>query len=136
MMFLCGASLLYASPLALMKWLVMRFNGWIKRSSKTFTQHMLEFQSCIGLIDGIFIKICKPWYNLVFWSWFNEQKNMYYMNNMVINYCGFFIYLDLGYLCSFHNVNIMCGLSCTKIVANFLYTQMNTLSTCLVTQVF
>ncbi len=57
------------------------------------------------------------------------------MNSMVINHCGFFIYLDLRYLCSFHNVNIMCGLNCTKIVTNFLYIQMNILSTCLVTQV-
>jgi hypothetical protein len=59
---------------------------------------MFEFQSCIGPINGIFIQICKPWNNLTFHSWFNEQKNMYYMNNMVINHCELFIYLDLGYL--------------------------------------
>jgi hypothetical protein len=34
---------------------------------------------------------------------------MYFMNNMVVvDHHGLFIYLDVGYPCSFHDVTIMC----------------------------
>ncbi len=61
------------------------------------------------LIIGILIDIRKPWNNPIYRSWFNGWKKMYCMNNtMVIDHHGLFIYLDLKYPCSFHNVSIMC----------------------------
>jgi hypothetical protein len=40
--------------------------------------------------------------------WFNGWKKMYFMNNMVVVHHGLFIYLDVGYPCSFHDVTILC----------------------------
>jgi hypothetical protein len=115
MMLLCGigASLLYASPFALMKWLVMRFNGWIKRSRKALTNICLSSKVVLNSSMGFSLRFVNLETILLF-NLDSTSKKMYYMNNMVINHCGFFIYLDLGYLCSFHNVNIMCGLKLYK----------------------
>jgi hypothetical protein len=67
-----------------------------------------QFQGCIGFIDGTFIKIHKPWNNPTHQSWYNGQKKMYCMNNiMVVDHHGLFIYLDLGHPELFHDVNIL-----------------------------
>ncbi len=67
-----------------------------------------QFEGCIGFIDGTFVKIRMPWNNPTHWSWFNGWKKMYCMNNtMVVNHHGLFIYLDLGYLGLFHDMNIL-----------------------------
>jgi hypothetical protein len=75
----------------------------------TIGMQIPRFQGCIGFIDGTPIKIQKPWNNVAQGWWFNGQKKMYFMNNMVVvDHHGLFIYLDVGYPCSFHDVIIMC----------------------------
>ena len=44
----------------------------------------LHFSSCIKIIDGTIIKIQKPWNNPNHTRWFNGQKNLYCMKNMVM----------------------------------------------------
>ncbi len=39
--------------------------------------NLAEFQGYIGLIDGMFIKICKPWNDGVHKVLFNGQKKIY-----------------------------------------------------------
>ncbi len=82
---------------------------WLSQKEQViFVQHMFKFVCCIERINGILIKIHRPQNNLIHQSWFDEHKKMYYMNNIVaIDHCGLFIYLDLGYLGSFDNVNIL-----------------------------
>ncbi len=75
---------------------------------RVLAMQLPQFQGCIGFIDGIFIKIHKPWNNPTHRSWFNGQKKMYCMNNtMVVDHHGLFIYLDLGYVGSCHDVSIL-----------------------------
>jgi hypothetical protein len=70
--------------------------------------HLWEFPSCIDFIDGTLIEICKPWQNEAHHTWFNGQKKIYAMNNMVIvDYHGLFIYVDPSYSGSYHDVNIL-----------------------------
>jgi hypothetical protein len=70
--------------------------------------HLRELPRCIGFIDGTLIKICKPWQSEAHHTWFNEQKKIYAMNNMVIlDHQGLFIYINGGYLGSFHDVSIL-----------------------------
>ncbi len=67
-----------------------------------------KFQGCIGLINGSLIKIQKPWNNAAHGLWFNGQKKMCFMNSMVVvDHHGLFIYLEVGYQCSFHDVTIL-----------------------------
>jgi hypothetical protein len=68
----------------------------------------LEFQGCIGLINGTFIKIHKPWNDGAHKVWFNGRKKIYSMNNtVVVDHRGLFIYMDFGYPCSYHDVTIL-----------------------------
>jgi hypothetical protein len=67
--------------------------------------HLREILGNIGFIDGTLIEIRKPWYNETHGTWFNGQKKMYAMNNIVIlDHHGLFIYIDIGYLGSYHDV--------------------------------
>ena len=67
-----------------------------------------SFPSCIGIIDCTLVKIRRPWKNLEHGKSFNGCKKMYCMNNVVIvNHHGLFIYVDLGYPSSFHDVNCL-----------------------------
>jgi hypothetical protein len=68
---------------------------------------LLQFQGCIGFINGTFIKIHRPWNNPAHQSWFNGQKKIYCLNNtVVLNHQGLFIFLNLGFLRSYYNVTI------------------------------
>ncbi len=70
--------------------------------------HLQEFIDCVRFIDGTLIKIHKPWQNEAHCTWFNGQKNIYVMNNMVIvDHHGLFIYVDQGYPSSYHDVSIL-----------------------------
>jgi hypothetical protein len=54
------------------------------------------------------IKICKPWNDGTNKVWFNMQKKIYSMNNIVVvDHQGLFTYLDFGYLGSYHDVTIL-----------------------------
>ena len=39
---------------------------------------------CIGIVDGTFVKIRKPWNNLEHSKWFNGHKNMCCMHNTIV----------------------------------------------------
>jgi hypothetical protein len=57
----------------------------------------------------------KLWNNPSHHNWFKGRKNLYCMNNLVVvDHYGLFIYLDLGYLRSYHDVNIFCQLNIHK----------------------
>ena len=63
------------------------------------------FPGCIGIIDGMLVKIHRPWNNPDHGKWFNGCKKMYCMNNVVIvDNHGLFIYIDCRYLGLFHDV--------------------------------
>jgi hypothetical protein len=70
--------------------------------------HLCELPRCIRFIDGTLVEICKPWQNEVHCTWFNGWKKIYAMNNIVfLDHQGLFIYINGGYLGSFHDVNIL-----------------------------
>jgi hypothetical protein len=70
--------------------------------------NLAEFQGCIAFIDGMFIKICKPWNDGTNEVWFNRQKKIYSMNNtMVVDHRGLFTYMDFKYLGFHHDVTIL-----------------------------
>jgi hypothetical protein len=57
----------------------------------------------------------KLWNNPSHHNWFKGRKKMYCMNNIVVvDHYGLFIYLDLVYLRSYHDVNIFCQLNIHK----------------------
>lgn len=60
----------------------------------------LHFSSCIKIIDGTIVKIQKPWNNPNHARWFNGQKKLYCMKNMVV------VSQDLGFSISFHDLTI------------------------------
>ena len=67
-----------------------------------------DFLGCIGIIDGILIKIHRPWNNDQHAAWFNGRKKIYATNNIVVvDHHGLFIYIDMGYLGSFNDVNCL-----------------------------
>jgi len=71
----------------------------------TIGMQILEFQGCIAFIDGIFFKNLKTLDNVAHGLWFNGWKKMHFMNNIVVmDHHGLFIYLDVGYQDSFHDV--------------------------------
>ncbi len=47
---------------------------------------ILEFQGCIVLIDGTFIKIHKPSNNDTHKTQFNGHKKIYSMNNTIVDH--------------------------------------------------
>jgi hypothetical protein len=66
-----------------------------------------ELLKCLGFIDKTLIEIRKPWKDSKHWIWFNGHKKIYVMNNtMILDHHGLFIYIDLGYLGSCHDVSI------------------------------
>ena len=66
------------------------------------------FLGCIGIIDGTLIKIRRRWKNPEHGKWFNGRKKMYSMNNVVIvDHHDLFIYVNPGYLGSFHDVSCL-----------------------------
>jgi hypothetical protein len=66
-----------------------------------------ELPWCLGFIDETLVEIQKPW-NPKHRTWFNGHKKIYAMNNTVIlDHHGLFIYIDLNYLGSYHDVNIV-----------------------------
>ncbi len=67
---------------------------------------------CIRFIDGTLVETQKPWKNALHKSWFNGRKNTYSMNNtMICDHQGLFIYININYLGSYHDVNILQHLS-------------------------
>ena len=72
---------------------------------------ILSFLGCIGIIDGVLVKIRRPRKNPEHGKWFNGCKKMYCMNNVVIvDHHGLFIYVNPGYTGLFHNVNCLRAL--------------------------
>ena len=56
-----------------------------------------EFPGCIGIIDGTLVKIRRPWRNENHGRYFNGQKNMYCINNLVVvDHFGLVIYVKVG----------------------------------------
>ncbi len=67
-----------------------------------------ELPWCLGFIDETLVEIQKPWKDPKHQTWFNGHKKMYAMNNtMILDHHGLFIYIDLGYLGSYHDVSIV-----------------------------
>ncbi len=57
--------------------------------------NLVELQGCIGFIYGTLINIHKPWNDGAHKVWFNGQKNIYSMDNIVVvDHRGLFIYLN------------------------------------------
>jgi hypothetical protein len=72
----------------------------------TLGAHLKEIPRCIGFIGGILIQIYK--WNEAHYTWFNGWKKIYAMNNIIIlNHHGLFIYIDIGYPSSYHDVNVL-----------------------------
>jgi hypothetical protein len=86
----------------------MKFDGPQHKSELCEHMNLLEFQGCIGLINGTLVKIHKPWNDGAHKVWFNGHKNIYSMNNSVVaNHRSLFIYLDSKYPSSYHDVTIL-----------------------------
>jgi len=67
-----------------------------------------ESSRCLGFIDKTLVEIWKPWKGSKHLTWFNGRKKIYAMKNIVVlDHHGLFIYIDLGYGGSYHNVNIL-----------------------------
>ncbi len=67
-----------------------------------------ELSGCLGFIDETLVEIWKPWKGSKHLTWFNGHKKIYAMKNIVVlDHHGLFIYIDLGYGGSYHNVNIL-----------------------------
>ena len=66
------------------------------------------FPGCIGIIDGMLVKIRRSWKNPDHGKWFNGPKKMYCMNNVVIvDHHNLFIYIDSSYPGSFHDISCL-----------------------------
>jgi hypothetical protein len=58
-----------------------------------------DFLGCIKSINKTLIKICKPWNNVMYKTWFNIMKKIDLMDNiMVCDHQGLFIYINTKYL--------------------------------------
>ncbi len=63
--------------------------------------------SCQGALGLLMVDIYRPWKNSKHWSCFNGWNQIFAMNNiMVLNHHGLFIYINMSYLRSYHNINI------------------------------
>lgn len=54
------------------------------------------------MVDGTLIKIRRPFDDLEHAGWSTGRNNI-----VIVDHCGLFIHLDLGYSCNFHDVNIL-----------------------------
>lgn len=62
----------------------------------------------IRFIDGTLVEVQIFIYNEVHKTWFDDWKNTYAMNNTIImDHCGLLIHIDVGYLRSYHDLNIL-----------------------------
>jgi hypothetical protein len=76
--------------------------------------YLREISRCIGFIDGTMIEIRKPWQNEAHGTWFNGWKKIYAMNNVILDHHGLFIYIDISYHGSYHDVTILRHFSVYK----------------------
>jgi hypothetical protein len=67
-----------------------------------------DFLSCIKFINKSLVKICKPWNNVMYKTWFNNMKKFDLMDNiMVCDHQGLFIYINTKYLGLYCDVTIL-----------------------------
>jgi len=72
---------------------------WLTTHEKiTPGSYLQKLPRCIEFIDGSLIEILQPWRDPGHWTWFNDRKKNYIMNNTIIlDHKGLFIYIDFGY---------------------------------------
>ncbi len=67
-----------------------------------------DFLGCIKSINKTLIKICKPWNNVMYKTWFNNMKKVDLMDNiMVCDHQGLVIYINTKYLGLYCDVTIL-----------------------------
>jgi hypothetical protein len=70
--------------------------------------HVHELPGCIGIIDGTLVKIRRPWRDENDGRYFNGQKKMYCINNLVVvDHFGLFIYVEAGFPGAYHDINVL-----------------------------
>ncbi len=59
-------------------------------------------------IDGALVETCKLWNNVMHQTWFNgREKSIWWTTWSLLTTKGLFIYINIGYPRSYHDVNIL-----------------------------